>query len=178
MNTKKYVLPVVVFFTGACVLIIELVATRILSPYYGNTIFTVTSVITIVLAALSVGYYYGGKLADKHPSEKLFYSIILFSGLGVLFLHLLNLYVLPLLGYELSIITGPIISSVVLFFFPSFLLGMLSPFAIKLQLDRFPKQGTGSLTGKCFFGQRWVHSLEVLAPALFSSRNLKSAKSF
>lgn len=141
----------VVFFTGACVLIIELVATRILSPYYGNTIFTVTSVITIVLAALSVGYYYGGKLADKHPSEKLFYSIILFSGLGVLFLHLLNLYVLPLLGYELSIITGPIISSVVLFFFPSFLLGMLSPFAIKLQLDRFPKQGTGSLTGEMFF---------------------------
>ena len=51
----KYGLLFVVFVTGACVLVVEIVATRILSPYFGNTIFTVSSVITVILAALSIG---------------------------------------------------------------------------------------------------------------------------
>lgn len=150
-NFKKFSLPFVVFLTGACVLIIEIVAIRILSPYYGNTIFTVSSVIGIVLAALSVGYYFGGKLADKYPMEKVFYSIILISGLSVIILLLLTLFLLPSLGYALSIINGPIISSIILFFTPSLLLGTLSPFAIKLQGQHFPEKGIGSITGEIFF---------------------------
>lgn len=148
---KRVILPVVVFLTGACVLIIEVVAIRILSPYYGNTIFTVSSVIGIVLAALSVGYYFGGKLADKYPTEKIFYTIILISGLSVFFLHLLTLFLLPVLGYSLSITTGPIISAIILFFLPSLILGTLSPFAIKLQNQYFPEKGIGSITGEIFF---------------------------
>ena len=126
-------------------------ATRILSPYYGNTIFTVSSVISIVLAALSVGYYFGGKLADKYPTEKVFYSIILVSGVSVVFLLFLMSYLLPSLGYELSTVSGPIILAIILFFVPSLLLGMLSPFAIKLQEQRFFKKGIGSITGEIFF---------------------------
>src|SRR3989344_7026318 len=148
---KKFSLPFVVFLTGACVLIIEIVATRILSPYYGNTMFTVSSVIGIVLAALSVGYYFGGKYADKYPREKVFYSIILISGLSVILLHLLTLFLLPSLGYGLSIVSGPIISAIILFFTPSLLLGTLSPFAIKLQKQYFPEKGIGSITGEIFF---------------------------
>ena len=150
-NPEKFSLPLVVFLTGACVLVIEVVATRILSPYYGNTIFTVSSVISIVLAALSVGYYFGGKLADKHPTIKVFYSIILLSGLSVILLHLLTLFILPYLGYSLSIISGPIISAFFLFFIPSLLLGSLSPFAIKLQGQRFPNKGIGGISGEMFF---------------------------
>lgn len=150
-DLKKYSLPFVVFLTGACVLVIEVVATRILSPYFGNTIFTVSSVISIVLAALSVGYYAGGKLADAYPTEKVFYSIIFMSGLGVVFLHLLTMYLLPLIGYKLSIISGPIVSAMLLFFLPSLLLGTLSPFAIKLQEKNFPQKGIGSISGEMFF---------------------------
>lgn len=148
---KKYTLSFVVFLTGVCVLIIEVVATRILSPYFGNTIFTVSSVIGIVLAALSVGYYFGGRLADQYPSEKIFYTIIFTSGLSVILLQLLNLLLLPSLGYSLSLTSGPIFSAIILFFLPSLLLGTLSPFAIKLQGLRFPHQGIGSITGEIFF---------------------------
>lgn len=148
---KKYIILFVIFITGASVLVIEVVAVRILSPYYGNTIFTVSSVIGIVLAALSFGYYTGGKLADKYPSLKLFYSIILFSGISVLFLQILKLLVLPALGYSLSIVSGPLVSAIILFFLPAFLLGMLSPFAIKLQKSRIPKEGIGTVAGKVFF---------------------------
>jgi len=50
----RYLLPAVVFLTGACVLIVEVLAVRVFSPYYGNTIFTVSSVITVILLALFV----------------------------------------------------------------------------------------------------------------------------
>ena len=153
MNTflHKLTIPFFVFITGACVLIIEIVAIRILSPYYGNTIFTVSSVISVVLLALSLGYYAGGKLADKHPKESLFYNIIVASGATVIFLYLLGIVFLSNFGYQLSIIEGPIISSILLFFFQSFLLGMLSPFAIKLQTQRMEKLGIGSASGQIFF---------------------------
>ena len=84
---RKAVLPFVVFVTGACVLILEITATRVLSPYYGNTIYTVSSVIGIILAALSVGYYAGGKLADRRSTEAWFYGIILAGGLSVFLLY-------------------------------------------------------------------------------------------
>jgi predicted membrane-bound spermidine synthase len=60
----EYLLPLTVFITGACVLVLEIVAVRVLSPYYGNTIYTVSSVISVILAALSLGYYIGGRLSD------------------------------------------------------------------------------------------------------------------
>ena len=74
---KKFILSLAVFLTGACVLIIEVVDTRILALYYGNTIFIVSSITGVVLVTLSIGYYFGGKFADKHPTEKVFYLIIL-----------------------------------------------------------------------------------------------------
>jgi len=148
---KKFSLPFVLFLTGACVLIVEVVATRILSPYYGNTIFTVSSVIGIVLAALSVGYYFGGKFADKYPTEKFFYSIILASGFSVILLHFLMLFLLPMLGYGLSITAGPLVSAILLFFLPSLLLGTLSPFSIKLQERHSPGKGIGTIAGEIFF---------------------------
>ncbi len=148
---KKFTIPFFVFVTGACVLIIEITAIRILSPYFGNTIFTVSSVISVVLAALSLGYYVGGRLADKYPTEKLFFGIIAASGAMVIVLHLAGVFFLSHFGYKISIINGPIISSLLLFFLQSFLLGTLSPFAIKLQKIRIEEMGVGSVSGQIFF---------------------------
>lgn len=148
---KKFKFPLIVFLTGAFVLIIEVVATRILSPYYGNTVFTVSSVLGVVLAALSVGYYFGGRFADKYPFEKYFYLIILCGGLSVALLYLLMLLVLPSIGYILPTTTGPVMSSLLLFFLPASLLGLLSPFAIKLHQQNLRNKGTGQASGEIFF---------------------------
>ena len=147
----KSAIPFYVFITGACVLVIEIVAIRILAPYFGNTIFTVSSVLSVVLAALSLGYYVGGKTSDKYPDERFFYGIITISGFCVILLHLMSLIFLPIFGYKLSITQGPLISSILLFFFQSFLLGMLSPFAIKLQKERSENLGIGTVSGQIFF---------------------------
>lgn len=149
---KRNYLPITVFVTGAGVLVIEVVATRILSPYFGNTIFTVSSVLTVVLAALSLGYYVGGRISDKQPNNKTFFGIILVGGLSVLALHWAQVLILPTLGVLLPLTYGPLVTSVVLFFVPSLLLGMLSPFAIKLaQVKAVKDQGLGSIVGSIFF---------------------------
>jgi len=151
LDLRRYALPAAVFMTGACVLVVEVVATRILSPYYGNTIFTVSSVISVILAALSAGYYAGGKIADRYPSRTWFYGIILAGGIALLAFHALGLFVLPVLSGRLSLATGPLVFSMLLFFLPSFLLGTLSPFAVKLQNASAPEQGVGSVAGSIFF---------------------------
>lgn len=147
----RYALHTVVFITGACSLIIEVVAIRILAPYFGNTIYTVSSVIGVVLAALSLGYYIGGIMADRRASFSLFYKIILVSGVFVVFIQTFTSFLLPTLAQRFSIIQGPLILSILLFFFPSFFLGMLSPFAIRLIHENFSQLGVGKITGEVFF---------------------------
>ncbi len=148
---KCSMLPVAVFITGVCVLIVEVAAIRVLSPFYGNTIFTVSSVLSVILMALSVGYYAGGRVSDRYPSLRWFFGIILVSGLALLLFHSIGIIILPTLGYALSISIGPFVFSLLLFFLPAFLLGTLSPYAVKLQSVHFPEQGVGSVAGNIFF---------------------------
>jgi len=148
---RRNILLLVVFVTGACILVIELAALRVLTPFFGNTIFSATSVITTILLSLSVGYYIGGRISDKHPKEHLFYLIILSSGILVLLMYILILILIPSIAYSLSITTGPLIVSLILFLVPSLLLGMLSPYVITLQKIKSPKDGIGKVSGNVFF---------------------------
>ena len=151
MFSKKVGLLFTVFITGAAVLVIEVLALRILSPYYGNTIFSASSVMGVILLALSLGYYWGGKLADRHPDFVWFFGIILFGALFTWLLQVFIKLVLPLIGYKMSIVWGPLVNSLIMFFIPSLLLGTLSPYAIKLQQVLRPAEGIGSLSGQAFF---------------------------
>src|SRR5687767_1604729 len=150
-NLFRLLLLCTVFLTGMAILIVEIAATRILAPYFGNSIYTFSSVIGIILAALSIGYYLGGRLADHKPSATVFYGLIAAGGISVLLLQLLNIHLLPLIAYRLSMIHGPLTVSLLLFLLPALLLGMLSPFAIKLLHEEDPAAGVGSVSGLVFF---------------------------
>lgn len=146
---KNYFLLVSVFMTGGAILAVEITALRILSPYYGNTIYAASAVIGIVLAALSAGYYFGGKMADKYPDFRLFYGIIFISGLLVILIRVLSALLLLPLGGAFSVKTGSFVFSFILFFAPSLCLGTLSPFAVKLYSQ--DKENVGSRSGTVFF---------------------------
>jgi spermidine synthase len=148
---KQKALLGIVFITGACVLVLEVVAVRILSPFFGNTIYSYSSILSVILGSLSVGYYYGGTYADRFPAYKHFFKIILYSGVTVIFLEFLTIFVIPGFAYKLPFTTGPLIVATILFALPSLLLGTLSPFAIKLQEVTHPKVGVGKLSGEVFF---------------------------
>jgi len=155
MNFKKYfkdnLLVFTVFVTGAVGLIIEVAATRVLSIYFGNTIYTVSGVVGVVLVALSVGYARGGKLADKKPTRDEFFYVIEKAGIALIFLFLLITTILPNIADFFPLTFGPLIVALILFFPPSYFLGMLSPFAIKLCQNEDSEIGVGSISGKIFF---------------------------
>lgn len=139
-----------VFVTGACVLMLEVVATRLLAPYFGNTIFAFSSVIGVTLAALSVGYAAGGRFADARPLGVFFSAIILLSGAAVLWTKLLSVTLLPAFAYRFPLTTGPLVFSLLLFAIPCVLLGTLSPYAIRLLKDLEHGDRVGSLSGQVF----------------------------
>ena len=148
---KQHQYEAIVFITGMAILIVEVTATRILSPYYGNTIYTVSSVIGVILGALSFGYWRGGAEADTDPEITKFYDIIFKSGLSLIVLFFMVIAILPIGGNFFSLQFGPLIWAIVLFFPSSYLMGKLSPFAVKLaQIDK-PDTGLGHITGSIFF---------------------------
>lgn len=140
-----------VFITGAAVLIIEITAVRILSPIYGSSLYVLSSVLTVILAALSIGYWYGGKRSDQKQSTETLYSIIALSGLCVLGLLLFAQLLLPTFGPSFSPQVGPLLFSFGLFFIPAFLLGTISPYVIKLQSLTTPIEHIGSVVGATLF---------------------------
>ena len=60
-------LNLVVFLCGACVMILELVGSRLFAPYLGTSLFVWTSLIGAILGCLSLGYWAGGVFADRRP---------------------------------------------------------------------------------------------------------------
>lgn len=148
INRKNLALLASVFITGSAVLIIEIIAIRILSPHYGNTIYVTSSVIGIILLALSIGYWVGGMIADKYPHYHVFYAIIGLSGTAVMLMQFFSGILLAFLSTVLSITQGPLVSSLLLFFVPAFLLATLSPLAVKLY---HTGENLGQQTGNIFF---------------------------
>ena len=140
-----------VFITGAAVLVIEIAAVRVLAPHYGSSLQVFSSVLTVILAALSLGYWYGGKRADQYHSIDELYRLIALSGLLVLMLLLVTTTILPMYSLLFSATTGPLVFSLGLFFLPAFMLGIVSPYIIKLQSIHSPSAEIGSVVGKTFF---------------------------
>lgn len=140
-----------VFITGAAVLILEVAAVRLLSPYYGSSLYVFSSVLTVILAALSFGYWFGGKLADKYHSLRQLYSIIAISGTLVLVFEWIAISFLPTYAPTFGVMDGPLVFSFVLFFLPAFLLGIVSPYIIKIQSQETPESQIGSVVGQTFF---------------------------
>lgn len=138
----KYSLELVVFLCGASIMILELIGSRLLAPFVGTSIVVWTSLIGIVLAALSIGYSYGGRLADKKPQAKLLAWIIFGAAIFVCLISGIKLILFSLLdGNRLNHGTQAVVISVILFGTPSVLLGMVSPFAAKLKTESVQKVG-------------------------------------
>lgn len=148
MQVSKYRLEVVVFIVGACVMAVEITGSRILAPYFGTSVIVWTSLIGIVLAALSGGYAYGGRLADKNPKWEVL-SLVIF--LAALYVGLVSfskdilLYFLQRVFVDVRL--GSTVATIILLGPPSFLLGIVSPYAVRLKIRDLKKTGktAGSL---------------------------------
>ena len=145
---KKYILEIIVFICGAVVMILELVGSRVLAPYVGTSIVVWTSLIGIILGSLSLGYWWGGKIADKKPNYKTFSFIIFIPAIYIGLITFSKSIVLDFLQQNVtSIHIGATLSTLILFALPSVLLGMISPYAVRLKIKDLDSSGktVGSL---------------------------------
>lgn len=139
---KKYTLEFVVFTCGAAVMVLELIAARLLAPYLGTSYFVWTSIIGIIMASLSLGYWFGGNLADSKPSRNMLTIVIFASAIFIAIVAFTNSFVLELIQHYFDDIRiGGIVATTTLFAFPSILLGMVSPYAVKLKMDNVDSSG-------------------------------------
>ncbi len=128
-------LEIIVFLSGAVVMILELVGSRILAPSVGTSIYVWTSLISIILGSLSIGYWLGGKIADKNPSYKYLAIILFVAAIFVLVVVLIKATVFSVLQATISDLRLRAILAVLgLFSVPSVFLGMVAPYAVKLKL--------------------------------------------
>jgi len=136
MKISKYLLEIIVFVCGAVVMMFELVGSRVLGPYFGTSIFVWTSLIGIILGSLSIGYYLGGKIADKKSSFKSLSLIIFLAAISIgLMVSIKDFWLIVLQNSFTDIRTSSVLASISLFLPASVFLGMVSPYAVKLKLN-------------------------------------------
>ncbi|MEH6825258.1 MAG: fused MFS/spermidine synthase [Motiliproteus sp.] len=116
---------------GGLVMVIEVLGSRMIGPFFGVSLFVWTSLITVALIALALGYVIGGQLADRHPKAGYLFAIILLSGVAVLLIPQYKLAVLEFC-VPMGIRLGAFVSASILFGPSLFLLGCVSPFLVKL----------------------------------------------
>jgi hypothetical protein len=148
----------IAFVTGAIVMSFEMLGSRYLNPYFGSGIYTWASLISTVLASLTVGYFIGGWLADRVPSAPVLGSTIV---IGSVYVILLPSFAQELLELVLDSVddvkSGSLLAAMAILFFPVTFLGMYSPFAIRLGV----RHGLWRLHG----GQHRRHARHDLLPA-------------
>lgn len=156
MNNSRF-LFLIAFVVGVSVMAIEITASRILAPHFGTSIFVWTNIIGVVMMSLSLGYWLGGKIVDKNPKLELLLKFILGAGLFFLVVpflsnNLIDVVSENILFFDSGVVilfVGSFLSSFILFGFPMFLLGITSPFLIKLYSIN-NKEHEGETSGTIF----------------------------
>ena len=129
----RFLLNIIVFVSGAVLMGLEIVGSRVLAPYFGSSIFVWGSLISVVMAALSIGYYWGGWLSAREPSYGRLLTLLLIPGILIFFLPFLY----PTLnewiaGVDFGTRLNPLIASSIYFLPPGIFLGTISPYVIRL----------------------------------------------
>ncbi len=149
---KKY-LYLAVFFSGMTSLAAEFGASRLLGNYFGTSNIIWACIIGLILIYLTVGYFLGGKWADRSPKFKTFFTILCWAAFTVGLIPVVSRPILILASQafeklSFGILIGAFFSVIVLFSIPVTLLGTASPFAIRLSVE--DKKTAGRISGRIY----------------------------
>ena len=146
-------LGLIVFIAGAATLAVEICASRLLAPFFGSSTVVWANVIGLILASLSIGYWLGGKLADRRPTPRTLGAVVTAAACLV---AVIPFVARPLLDFAVEgldrVSAGAAIGSffgvLVLFVPPVILLGMVAPFAIRLAITDV--ETAGAVSGRLY----------------------------
>ena len=145
-TVQGWLLILLVFVAGAASLAVELSASRLLAPYFGTSLFVWANLIGLILLYLTIGYYIGGRLADRYPRPGVLYALTI---VAAFLIGLIPFISRPILDWSLSafatvsigVFYGSLAAVILLFALPMILLGCVSPFAIRLRVEQVGKSG-------------------------------------
>ncbi|MCD6401390.1 MAG: fused MFS/spermidine synthase [Anaerolineales bacterium] len=150
---KKPYLYFAVFSSGMTTLAIEFSASRLLGSVFGTSNLVWASIIGLILIYLTLGYFLGGKIADKKPTFKMFYTLMAWGAFTAGIVPFVSRPILRLAAsafddLQIGVLFGSFTSVMVLFIIPVTLLGTVSPFAIRLAIQD-PKEA-GRISGRIY----------------------------
>ncbi len=165
----RHFLIVLVLVSGMTSLALEMCAERLMEPYFGTSLIVWASLIGLILLYLTVGYLVGGRIADRHPSEQVLCIITAAAALATSLIPLVSQGILSwsvtgLAQVSVSIFLSSLVGTILLFAVPVTLLGIVSPFAIRLLTKDITRSGraSGSLYAISTFGSILGAFLPVL----------------
>jgi predicted membrane-bound spermidine synthase len=164
-------LSVLVFLAGIGSMATEICASRLLAPYYGSSTVVWANVIGLILASLSVGYWLGGRIADRRPSPQLLAAIVLAGAAWVAAIPFvarpfLDLSIRGIETISTGTVVGSFAASLALFAPPVVLLGMVTPFAIRLAATGVAD--AGRVAGRIFALSTAGSIIGTFVPALIT----------
>ncbi len=142
-------LYILVFASGMTTMATEMTGSRLIAPYFGNSLFIWANLIGLILIYLTAGYYLGGKLADRRPEPRLLCGLTMAAAASI---AALPFAARPIMGIAIrgleTISAGAFLGSfavtVLLFAIPVTILGMVPPFAIRLRMTGVETAGNVS----------------------------------
>jgi spermidine synthase len=137
------------FTGGLASLGIEFAAARLLAPFFGQSLFIWGTLIGLILIYLTIGYYAGGRLADRRPDARLLFQLtaaaaLLTAAIPIVSRPILSQAQSGFAQLSVGLVLGSLISVIVLFAAPVILLGMVSPFVIRLRIRQLETAGNAA----------------------------------
>jgi len=174
-------LTVAVFTGGMTTLAVELSASRLLGSIYGTSNIVWANIIGLILIYLTVGYFLGGRVADRSPHFSTFYRILVwaafFSGLVPLAAHpVLRAAARAVENVDAAVTVGSFASVLILFAVPVTLLGFISPFSIRLALSTV--EDAGRVTGQMYAISTLGSIVGNFTPVLLLIPSVGTARTF
>lgn len=138
----KFRLEIVVFTSGALVMIYEIIGSRLLAPFIGTSTYVWTSLIGVILGSLSLGYWFGGRLADRQPNLRVLARVLFLAGAFLSITLLLQIPVLSTIsGLDLGLEIKSIAAALILFAPAGVLFGFVTPYAVRLKMLKVEDAG-------------------------------------
>lgn len=145
---NKLFLYLTEFFAGMSVMAVELGASRLLAPYFSSSQIVWTIIIGTIMIAMALGNIYGGKSADKSPDPDKLYGRILIAAVWIALIPVVGKYIVlgisALLIFTVSnnfLIIAAFAACMIIFVFPLFLLGTVTPSLVKYSVDSLDDSG-------------------------------------
>ena len=145
---NRFYLYLTEFFSGMSVMAVELGASRLMAPYFSSSQIVWTIIIGTIMIAMALGNIYGGRSADKNPNPDKLYGRIIIAAIWIALIPVLGKYVIlgisALLIFTVNsnfLIIAGFAACMVIFVFPLFLLGTVTPSLVKYTVDNLEDNG-------------------------------------